>query len=160
MKKRGPAVLILCLLCAISLILCSRMERSVLLGEEYPALAEGSYRAAILWDGIVRDNNIELAVSDAEFREILASARVTERPKSEQAPSLEFLIHSFGGPGAYSIAVGGDRSISVAEIADLAGTRTFWTDRDGQVFSKIYACHLNNGGEEIPKEITARFLKR
>lgn len=93
-----------------------------------------------------------------DFQYILRDAWVTKGVKTDQGPDVGMLIHvkdylgdANGYPGevTYSIEVGQDGFVSVARTDDLEGTRTYWKDKDGDLFDKLYQCYLQNGGEEI-----------
>lgn len=149
MKKR---YLVAFLICMIALILYSRRENKVLLADIYPAIVNGEYHATIVWDGQPRDGGkYEVVASNEEFRSIFAATRVTKHAKSMQMPSVAFDIRLVDNHVTYSIVVGGDNSISVAQIENLNQTRTYWTDCDEQIFYRLYTCYLNNGGTDIPE---------
>ncbi len=149
MKKRYLAAFLICI---IALIAYFHRENTVLLADLYPAVANGEYHAAIVWEGQTSDAGFyEMLAPNIEFRSILAAARVTKHPRSMQMPSVAFDIRVVDNHVTYSIVVGGDNSISVAQIDNLNQTRTFWIDCDEQIFDRLYTCYLNNGGTAIPE---------
>ena len=91
----------------------------------------------------------EVNISDEEFSDILAVTCVTKTSPTKQLPPIAFDIRIFDNEIAYSVEIGSDNSIVVAEIGYLSESRTFWVDCDSDVFLKLYTCYLNNGGSEI-----------
>lgn len=150
MEKRKSVCL--CILAAVvlaALVISIYPERPILLADKYPSIATGTYQATMEWDGQTSDESIEAKISDEEFRTILSSASVKKHKASNQMPSVAFTIHLTDGTKGYSIVVGGDHTISVAQTDSLQQTRTFWLDCEARVFDDLYACHVSNGGTTI-----------
>ncbi len=133
----------------IVLLICFPVKKPVHLADRYPAIARGTYQATFEWDGQTGDDVIQAKISDEEFRTILSSASVTKHKTSGQMPSLAFAIHLTDEKVGYSIVVGNDHTISVAQTDSLQQTRTFWIDCEERVFDSLYACHVSNGGAPI-----------
>ena len=144
--------IVLTVLCAgiAAAVVFWRWNREIPLAGKYPAVADGQYLAAIMWAGEAPES-IDSAVSNKEFQQILGSARVKKGARTQAAPDVEFFIRLYDHESqiAYSVEVGKDRSISVARLDDLEQSRTYWTDCEGDVFAKLYACHLQHGGAAI-----------
>lgn len=145
MKRRsivGSLAVLLVGIAVLTVFLCQ--EKESLLSEKYPFLSDEAVAIYVVaWPG----NGNEVAVEDEEFQHILMDARVTKRAKSPIASDEGLLIH-LSDPEAhvtYSVEVGKDCSISVARLEDLAGSRTYWTDCNGDLFPKLYECYLKHG---------------
>ena len=155
MEKRRLVGLLIGLIVLIAGIVTALVlwwgNREVLLVEQYPAVARGQYQAAIMWGLGEPSPAIESAVSNEEFQQILSAVRVKKREKTKMAPEVEFFIHFYDEESqtSYSIELGKDHSITVARSSDLEQSRTYWTDCEGDVFAKLYACHLQHGGAAI-----------
>lgn len=144
--------IVLIVLCAgiAAVIVFWRWNREIPLAEKYPAVARGQYQASIMWGPGEPSPAIESAVSNEEFQQILGSARVKKGPKTQAAPEVEFFIRLYDESSViYSIELGKDRSITVARLDDLEKSRTYWTDCEGDVFEKLYACHLQHDGAAV-----------
>lgn len=154
--KKQTVVSVLVVVLAITSILISEVtafrNRTYRLVSQCPALA--GYEMAVAIRVTVWPTQTDTSVAmGADFQHILRDARVTKGVKTDQGPDVGMLIHVKDYPGevTYSIEVGQDGFVSVARTDDLEGTRTYWKDRDGGLFDKLYQCYLQNGGEEILK---------
>ena len=120
------------------------------LPEQYPQILEGKeFHGEILWDGC--EEGIQMLLTDDQFQTALCSGEVREKGSFDAQPSPAFEIHFTDGTEGYSLCVGADGRISVAQVSDLAGTRRFFLDRTGSIFRALYEEHLLSGGMEIPE---------
>lgn len=148
MNRRRVVCSLAVLLAVIVVFLCQmKWKKDVLLSERYPILAKRSLSIQVmLWP----EGAGMVTVSDEKFQHILMEARVTKRAKTQIASDEGLLIHLFDDETqtTYSVEVGKDRSISVARTDDLRGTRTFWTDCTGDLFSRLYVCYRGQEDKE------------
>lgn len=120
------------------------------LPEQYPQILEGrDFQGEILWDGA--EEGIPVLLTDGQFQRALCSMEVREKGSFSALPSPAFVIHFTAGAEGYSVCVGADGRISVAQTEDLEGTRRFFLDRTGNIFRALYEEHQLSGGMEIPK---------
>ena len=161
MKKKTAAVLLTMVLFVTAAMATSftvwYLRRPLRLVSQCPALARHERAVAIrvtVWP-TQTDTSVPMGT---DFQHILRDARVTKGVKTDQGPDVGMLIHvkdylgnvnDYPGEVTYSIEVGQDGFVSVARTDDLEGTRTYWKDKDGDLFDKLYQCYLQNGGEEI-----------
>lgn len=152
--KKQTVVSILVVVLAITSFLISGVtafrNRTHRLVSQCPALA--GYEKAVAIRVTVWPTQTDTSVAmDTDFQHILRDARVTKGVKTDQGPDVGMLIHVkvYQGQVTYSIEVGQDGFVSVARTDDLEGTRTYWKDKDGNLFDKLYQCYLANGGEEL-----------
>lgn len=140
------------LACAAALTVFLMQGRETPLAERYPAVANGNYRAEIMWSDM--EQPIQAMVTDEEFQRILGSAQVKKQGKTAAAPDVEFFVRLQDDENqvTYSLEIGKDRSIFVSRLDDLDGSRTCWIDCGGDVFERLYACHVNNGGAALPAQ--------
>lgn len=165
--KKQTVVSVLVVVLAITSILISEVtvfrNRTYRLVSQCPALA--GYEMVVAIRVTVWPTQTDTSVAmGTDFQHILRDARVTKGVKTDQGPDVGMLIHVTDYLGnvndylengsdhlevTYSIEVGQDGSVTVARTDDLEGTRTYWKDKDGDLFDKLYQCYLENGGEEI-----------
>lgn len=154
MKKRHFIVLLVCIVCiaVVTAFLWYGRERPFV--EVCPTAAAGNYHhATLLWDELEGEAR-EAVISNEEFQSAFGGVRVKRGTGSKQTPSPAFELRLQDGQVTYSLVVGGDNSISVAKVGDnMSRDRTFWRDCDGELFSRLYTCHLNNGGTAIPEDV-------
>lgn len=143
--------LVALLLCVIALILYHSRETKFLLYDICPAIATGKYSATLVWDGQASGEIHKVPISDEEFRSQLSTTRVSKHSKSNQMPSPAFDIRVFDGQTTYSVIVGWDNSISIAQLDNLDKTRSFWSDCDESIFERLCSCYVNYCGTRIPK---------
>lgn len=148
-KRRNVCLYILAAVVLAALVISIYQEKPILLSDKYPAITTGAYQATMEWDGQSTDESIEAKISNEEFRDILSSASVKKHKASNQMPSVAFSIHLTDGTKGYSVVVGIDHTISVAQTDSLQQSRTFWLDCEEDVFNSLYDCHLNSGGTAI-----------
>lgn len=147
MKKR---YLIFLAICSIILIVYS--QRKVLLAEIYPEISNGEYHATISWENRSGEvSSYKVSISDEKFRSMWETIHVKKHPKLKHMPVVAFEIRLIYKDVAYSIVVGGDNTISVAQLENLNKTRKFWRDCDGKIFYSLYKLYLDNGGIRIPE---------
>lgn len=150
-KKAVTVIAVLAVLCLAlgGFLLYTNRERPLM--EVCPAIAVWNCsNAKITWQEGSGDGAITPALSGQEFHDIFAAAHVKKGPSYTLEPVPAFLIRLVDGTRGYILIAGQDHSISVASLDDL-NSRTFWTDTGGELFSQLYTCHLNNGGQPIPE---------
>lgn len=148
MKKKAVILLLAVVLIAAAVAaVVWTYSRTVVLGEEYPFLTRGRLNENVILAWSEEKYNMSAVMGD--FAPILRDARVTKGIKTNQGPDVGLLLHLFDEGTSYSVEVGRDGFVSVARIGDLEGTRTYWKDKDGGLFDKLYQCYLENGGEEL-----------
>lgn len=148
MKKQTAVILLLAVVLiavAVAAVVWT-YSRTVVLGEKYPFMDRETVSVQVEAWPLKTDTP---AIAGGEFLGILRDARVTKGIKTNQGPDVGLLLHLFDEGTSYSVEVGRDGFISVARTDDLEGTRTYWKDKDGGLFDKLYQCYLENGGEEL-----------
>ncbi len=152
MKKSYLVGLALCALCAVGIFTYGNRERTMI--EICPAAANGEYRnATFSWYALSGNDNEDTcpaALSGEELRETFSGARLKKGPKTDKAPDISIEMDLWDGDATYSIVVGADNTVSIAEAEDLKGSRTFWVDTDGILFDTLYRLHRENGGRNVP----------
>lgn len=150
MKKKGVILLLAVVLIAVAVAaVVWTYSRTVVLGEEYPFLTRGRLNENVILAWSEEKYNMSAVMGD--FAPILRDARVTKGIKTNQGPDVGLLLRLRDNEGdntVYSIEVGQDGTVTVTSL-DTGGGRTFWKDKDGGLFDKLYQCYLENGGEEL-----------
>lgn len=148
MKKKTAMILLAVVLIAaiaVATVVWNHF-RTVVLGEKYPFMAKGTISVQVEAWPLKTDMP---AISGEGFLNILRDARVVKGTRTRAGADEGLILHLFDEGVSYSVEVGQDGSVTVARTDDLESTRTFWKDRDGDLFDKLYDCYLKNGGMEI-----------
>lgn len=143
MKKWFFVALAVLCVATIAFVGVYQWEKVRSLTEVCPAVETGHYYnvtyaedetvAALSWDTMEEDLN-----------RILTTACIRKGAKTNLESSPAFHIRLTDNGVNYLLVVGSDNTISVAQIDDLEGTRTFWRDCDKQVFAKLSTCKESN----------------
>lgn len=144
MKKKRILALIAAA-CVGLLFLLRYLNEQVPMTQIFPDIDQAALHAHLLSDDGMR----EAVVTDAQFTQLLCSARFQHGKESRSMPSPAFEIRALWEDD-YSIVIGADGTMSFARYEDLEGTRTFWKDPTGELFDQLYALHLESGGQPVP----------
>lgn len=151
MKKKTALILLAVVLAVAALVagVVWSYSRTVVLGEEYPFLTRGrlNENVVLAWSG----EKVSTLGVMGDFAPLLRDVQVTKGTKTRQGPDVGLLLRLRDNEGdntVYGIEVGQDGTITVTSLA-TGGGRTFWKDKDGGLFDKLYQCYLENGGEPL-----------
>lgn len=145
-NKRLNAVILLMLSVVFMVVIsCRTLPRN--LGQVYPELVNGTFSGYLKHGEQIYMLSGKL--ENSKIADLLQDADVKPGVKTNEEPETAFCLR-FSGSADFSIVVGQNGRIFLAETDNLEATRRFWKD-DGSLFEALYTYHLQLGGEAIPE---------